>query len=86
MASLMIQGSASFSQRVDEYFTEYSFKINKSKIKLLAVEKCRQDRDCAAYLSDDARVLNSLYAGLATTYAGSQSDIEYYQDDLYKAS
>jgi len=62
---MLIQGSSSFSERVDEYFTEYSFKINKSKLKLIAVEKCRSDPDCNHYIDDDAKVLNSLYAGIS---------------------
>jgi hypothetical protein len=37
---LKIQGSSSFLQRVEQIFTEYSFKINKQEFKKTAILKC----------------------------------------------
>ena len=55
-------------------------------IKKLAVEACRKDEECGSYIRDTAKILNALYSSIAAQYSDSQADIEYHQDQLYKAS
>ena len=84
MKPLKIQGSTSSPEKVNTYFTEYSFKIDKRKIKKLAIEACLKDSQCGVYLRDTASVLNSLYHWITEKYADSAENIYYYQEQLYQ--
>ena len=50
MENLMIQGSGSFAERVDEIITEYSLNINLFKLKEEAIELCKKDYICRSYI------------------------------------
>ena len=61
MDNLMIQGSGSFAERVDEILTEYSLKINKHKLKKDAFNKCKLDSICKNYIESDSIMINKIY-------------------------
>jgi hypothetical protein len=75
VSNLKIQGSTSTTRKVDTFFTEYSVKINKNKLKMLAMEKCRDDYECNSYINDDATFLNAMYSKIAVDNDGNRADV-----------
>ena len=71
---MKIQGSTSTTKKVDTFFTEYSVKINKNKLKMLAMESCRNDYECNSYINDDAAFLNAMYSKISVDNDGNQAD------------
>ena len=86
MKNLMISGSASFQERVDEVMTEYSFKINKSLIKRQAFEECKKDFMCRDQIESEAFILNKLYNRV--TNQNLDKPVERYEKTqrIYEAS
>ena len=64
MSKLFFSGSSSFTQRVDEIYTEYKLSINTYKFKESAYKQCKLDYDCNSLIADEAHVMNKLYSAI----------------------
>ena len=62
MSKILLSGSSSFKERVNEIFTEYALSINKYKLKEYAYKQCQLNYDCRELTSDHAKILNKMYS------------------------
>ena len=64
MSDMIVSGSASYTEKTTEIFTQYSLEINKNKFIDEAITSCKIDNLCNINVPNETIMFNSLIKGI----------------------
>lgn len=64
MSDMIVSGSASYTEKTTEIFTQYSLEINKNKFIDEAFTSCKSDNLCNINVPNETIMFNSLIKGI----------------------